>query len=121
MKIGISSRGKDLEADVAQRFGRCRYLLIVDSNSMDFESIDNEGATATGGAGIKTAQTIAQKNVDIVITGNIGPNAFQTLSAADIKVFTGASGTIKDVIDKYKKGELKKTDNANVNSHFGMR
>jgi predicted Fe-Mo cluster-binding NifX family protein len=121
MKIGITSTGENLDADVDQRFGRCKYFLIVDADSMEFEVLSNENAMASGGAGIQTAQTIAKTGVEAVVTGNVGPNAFQTLSAAGIKVFTGASGTIKESVEKYKKGELKETEAPNVGSHSGMR
>ena len=120
MKVGITSTGENLYADVDQRFGRCKYFLIVDADSMEFEVLSNENAMDSGGAGIQTAQTIANKGVEAVVTGNVGPNAFQTLSAAGIKVFTGASGTIKESIEKYKKGELKETGSSNVDSHSGM-
>ena len=120
MKIGISSTVEDLNAQVDPRFGRCQYFLIVDTESMSFESISNESAMASGGAGIQAAQTIAKTGVKIMVTGNMGPNAFQTLSAAGIKIFTGATGTINEAIDKYKKGELQETAAPNVGSHSGM-
>jgi len=121
MKIGVSSTGENLDANVDQRFGRCKYFLIVDTESMEFEVLSNENAMASGGAGIQAAQTIAKTGAEIVVTGNVGPNAFQTLSAAGMKIFTGASGTIKESIEKYKKGELKETEAPNVGSHSGMR
>ena len=121
MKIGVTSTGVNLDADIDQRFGRCKYFLIVDTESMDFEVFSNENAMASGGAGIQTAQKIANKGVEAVVTGNVGPNAFQTLSAAGIKIFTGASGTIKEAVEKYKKGELNETEGPNVGSHSGMR
>ena len=120
MKIGISSTGNDLNANVDQRFGRCNYFLIVETNSMEFEVLSNENAMASGGAGIQSAQTIARAGVEAIITGNVGPNAFQTLSAAGIKIFIGVSGTINESIEKYKKGELKETEAPSVDSHFGM-
>ena len=121
MKIGVSSTGENLDANVDQRFGRCKYFLIVDTESMEFEVLSNENAMASGGAGIQAAQTIAKTGTEVVVTGNVGPNAFQTLSAAGMKIFTGASGTIKESIEKYKKGELKETEAPNVGSHSGMR
>ena len=120
MKIGISSTGKELTAQVDPRFGRCQYFLIVDTENMNFEYISNESSIASGGAGIRAAETIAKIGVKAVLTGNMGPNAFQTLSAAGIKVFTGATGTINEALDKYKKGELKETHAPNVGSHSGM-
>jgi len=120
MRIGVTSTGKDLNAQVDPRFGRCQYFLIVDTDTMNFEIISNESAMASGGAGIQAAQKVAKTGVEAILTGNVGPNAYQTLSAAGIKVVTGANGTIKEVVEKYKKGELKETRGASVNSHFGM-
>lgn len=121
MKIVISSTGEDLNAQVDPRFGRCQYFLIVDTDTMNYKSISNESAISSGGAGIQAAQNVAKTGAEVVLTGNMGPNAFQTLSAAEIKVFTGANGTIKEVIDKYKKGELKQIESATVERHFGMK
>ena len=120
MKIAVSSSGDKLDAQVDPRFGRCQYFIIVDPDTMEFDAVSNESAMASGGAGIQAAQNVANMGAEIVITGNVGPNAFQTLNAAGIKIVTGAAGTIQDVIEKYKNGELKETEAANVNSHFGM-
>lgn len=121
MKIAISSKGKDLDSEVDSRFGRCPYFLIVDIESMSFEAISNESAMASGGAGIQAAQTIAKAEVETVLTGNIGPNAFQTLKAAGIKVITGASGTVGDAVEKYKNAELEETKAPTVGSRFGTK
>ena len=121
MKICVSATDKDLNAMVDPRFGRCSYFLIIDTDKMSFESISNESAMTSGGAGIRAAQTVAKAGAEVVITGNMGPNAFQTLSAAGVMVFTGVNGTIKEAIEKYKKGELKGTTVPSVGSHFGMR
>jgi predicted Fe-Mo cluster-binding NifX family protein len=120
MKICVSSTAENLEAQLDPRFGRCLYLVIVDSENMQFEAIPNMAAGATGGAGIQAAQTIVNKGVKVVITGNVGPNAFGSLSAAGIEIVTGASGTVKEVIEKFKKGQLEKTGSPTVNGHFGM-
>lgn len=121
MKIAITAKANNLESEIDPRFGRCSYFLIVDTDTMSFKSISNESSMASGGAGIQAAQTVAKAGVKVVVTGNMGPNAFQTLSAAGIMVFTGANGTVKESIEKYKKGELKKTESASVSSHFGMK
>ena len=121
MKICVSSTGENLDAQVDPRFGRCSYFLIVDTDTMSFKSISNESAMTSGGAGIQAAQTVAKAGAEVVITGNMGPNAFQTLSAAGIMVFTGVNETIKEAIEKYKKGELKETTAPSVSSHFGMK
>ena len=120
MKIAFTSKSNNLESEIDPRFGRCNFFLIVDIDTMVFESVSNKSSLSSGGAGIQAAQIIAKAGVEVVVTGNIGPNAFQTLSAAGIKVFTRTNGTIKDAIEKYKKGELEKIESASVGSHFGM-
>ena len=116
-----TSKGKDLTSEIDSRFGRCQYFLLINPDTMDLELVPNESSAAPGGAGIQAAQTVAQSKVSVVITGNIGPNAFQTLTAAGIKVITGASGRVKDSVEQYKTGRIQRTEGPTVGSHFGMK
>ena len=120
MKICVTSTGSDLDAQVDPRFGRCQYFMIVDPDTMEFEAIPNEGIGASSGAGIQAAEIVANRGVDVLISGNIGPNAFQTLTAAGVRVLTGASGTIRDAIEMYRAGKLSETAGATVPGHAGM-
>ena len=120
MKICITSEGNNLNSKVDARFGRCQYFIIADTDTLKFEAINNPNIESTGGAGIQSGQLVADKGIKVVLTGNVGPNAFQTLQAAGIDVITGASGKVKDVIEKYRKGEFKPTQGPSVNSKFGM-
>jgi predicted Fe-Mo cluster-binding NifX family protein len=120
MKICVSAVANSLDAQLDPRFGRCPYFVIVDLESMQFEAIPNDASGAMGGAGIQAAQTIAGKGVTVLITGNVGPNAFQALSAAGIKIVTGAFGTVRESVEKFKRGELRETGAPTVGGHFGM-
>jgi predicted Fe-Mo cluster-binding NifX family protein len=120
MKICVTGTANSLDAQIDPRFGRCSYLIIVDSETMQFEAIPNMAAGATGGAGIQAAQTIAKKDVKLLITGNVGPNAFGALSAAGIEIATGAFGTVREAVEKFKRGEFQKTSTPTVDGHFGM-
>ena len=120
MKICVTATVNSLDAQIDPRFGRCSCLLIVDSETMQFEAIPNAAAGASGGAGIQAAQTIANKDVKLLITGNVGPNAFGALSAAGIEIVTGAFGTVREAVEKFKRGEFAKTGAPTVDSHFGM-
>lgn len=119
MKICVTSEGSNLESKIDSRFGRCKYFIIVDIDSMKFDAIENPNISAMGGAGIQSGQFIANKGVKSVLSGNIGPNAFQTLQAAGLDVITGVTGTVKEVIDKYKQGEYKISDKPSVDKKFG--
>jgi len=120
MKIAMSAAGSTLDAEIDPRFGRCQYFIIVDPETMQFEALENSSAMAGGGAGISTAQTIAGKGIEAVLTGNCGPNAYQVLSAVGIKVFTGVAGKVQDAIEGYKMGKFKASSQPNVAGHFGM-
>ena len=119
MKIAITATAPNLDADIDPRFGRCQYFVIADPDTMEFESLENSGATAGGGAGIATAQNLAGKSIEAVLTGNCGPNAYEVLAAAGIKVVTGVSGKVRDAIQSYKSGKLQASSQPNVAGHFG--
>ena len=120
MKIAITSTGKDLESQVDPRFGRCQYFVIIDPETMELEAVENENAQLGGGSGIQAGQLMSQKDVKAVLTGHCGPNAFQTLSAAGIEIYTGVEGIVKVAVDQYWNGRLSPTGQATVPSHFGM-
>jgi len=109
-----------LDADIDPRFGRCQYFAIGDTDTMKFEFIENSSMAAGGGAGISAAQTIVDKGVKAVLTGNCGPNAYQVLEAAGVQVITGVSGTVKQAINDFKAGKLKAASQPSVKAHHGM-
>ena len=119
MKVAVSSSGKDLTAQLDPRFGRCSYFLIIETDDLSFEVFENENAALGGGAGIQSAQFVASKGAQAVITGNCGPNALQTFTAAGVQVYVGQAGPIKDIVNKYKNGELTPTTEANAPLHAG--
>ena len=120
MKIAVTSTGPTLDDTVEARFGRCAYFLIIDPDTLEFEALDNANIALGGGAGIQSAQLMAEKGVSTVLTGNCGPNAFQTFGAANIQVITGVSGQVRQAVEQYKSGALASTTTPNVQSHFGM-
>ena len=119
MKIAISSSGKTLDSALDPRFGRCACFVVVDPADMSYEAFDNQSASLGGGAGIQAAQFLADQRVCAVITGHVGPNAFQMLSAAGIDIFAGQQGSVKEVVERYKGGSLKPTEKSTAGPHSG--
>jgi predicted Fe-Mo cluster-binding NifX family protein len=119
MKVAVSATGSTLDATLDPRFGRCQVFVLVETDDMTFEAIDNESGTLGGGAGIQSAQLMARKGVKTVLTGNCGPNAHQTLSAAGIEVVVGCSGTVSEAIARFKAGQCQPAAAPNVASHAG--
>lgn len=119
MKIAITAQGKESSSEIDLRFGRAKWLIVVDTESGDLQAHDNAvNLNAAQGAGIQTGQNIANLGVEAAITGNVGPNAFKTLSAANVKIFLSKSQSVAGAIDSFKQGKLQEVNNANVEGHW---
>ena len=119
MVIAVTAQKNDLQGEVDPRFGRAKHFLIVDSETMRFEVVENEqNLGLPQGAGIQAAQVVTNHRAEVVLTGNCGPKAFKILQAAGIKVVAGVSGRIEDAIQAYLRGELEHAENANVEGHW---
>jgi predicted Fe-Mo cluster-binding NifX family protein/ferredoxin len=120
MKIAVTSTGPTLDDNVEARFGRCPYFLIVDTDTMQLEAIENPNIALGGGAGIQSAQLMSEKGVTTVLTGNCGPNAFNVFGQAGIQVIIGVSGPVRNAVEQFKAGAFSSASGPNVASHFGM-
>lgn len=119
MIIAISSKGKTTTDMVDTMFGRCAYFQIIDTEKHTIKCVSNSGLEATGGAGIAAANQVIEEGVEAVISGKLGPNAFNIIDKANIKQYLCDKVTVEEAIDKFDKGELKIADEAGK-SHRGM-
>lgn len=120
MKIVVTAEGKDLDAQASSLFGRCPYYIFVDPESLEFEAIENPALNASGGAGIQAAQLVAGRGVEAVVSGNVGPNAFEVLHAAGLTAYLFGGGTVRQAIEAYKAGSLPIAASASGPAHAGM-
>ncbi|WP_028584719.1 NifB/NifX family molybdenum-iron cluster-binding protein [Desulfogranum mediterraneum] len=119
MKIAVSSKGTTLDSEVDPRFGRASYIMIVDTDTLDFEAMDNSAnCAAFKGAGIQAATMVSDTGAEVLMTGYCGPKAFQTISAAGIKVVSDITGTVRDAVEKMQSGAVSYTDSANADAHW---
>jgi predicted Fe-Mo cluster-binding NifX family protein len=121
MKIAISATGPSLDSQMDARFGRCVCFLIVDPKTGEFEAVENPNIGLGGGAGIQSAQLIAERGVQFVLTGNCGPNAFKVFEAAGIRVVTGVSGPVRQAVEQFNSGAFSSTTGPSVENHFGAQ
>ena len=119
MRIAISSTGRNLDANLDPRFGRAAYFIILDSETMDFEALENsQNLNSPQGAGVQAGKTIADQRIDALITGHCGPKAFKVLQNAGVQIITGAGGRVADAIDQFINGELAVASKADVEGHW---
>ncbi|MDH7486159.1 MAG: NifB/NifX family molybdenum-iron cluster-binding protein [Anaerolineae bacterium] len=119
MRIVVTSNGRDLDAPASPVFGRCPLFLFVDTETMQCRAVDNPALSAAGGAGIQAAQFIIEQGAQAVLTGNVGPNAFNVFQAANVPVYLIGEGTVREAVEAYKAGRLPSTADANVQAHAG--
>jgi len=122
MKIAISAGGNLLSSEMDERFGRCVYFIVLDTDSADnFVAIKNGAIDAGGGAGIKAAQTVIDAGVQAVVSGNFGPKAYDALSAADVKLYAVSAPTVKEALTLFTEGKARPLLSATAAAHAGLK
>ena len=120
MKVVVTAQGDSLDSPVDPRFGRCQYLIYIDTDADSWKAVPNPALGEMGGAGIAVSQFVADEKVDALITGNIGPNAARGLAAHDIKVYVGAKGTVEEALALMEAGELTQASGPTVQRRSGI-
>ncbi len=119
MRLAITAAGPELSSPIDQRFGRARYLLVVDTPERTVLAIDNQaGIDAAQGAGIQAAQSVVDNEATVLITGHCGPKAYRALKAAGVAVYLTPEGTVDDAINRFEADELKLAPAADVDGHW---
>jgi predicted Fe-Mo cluster-binding NifX family protein len=100
---------------VGPLFGRARFFILVDPDTLEWEALDNlRNLDTSQGVGLVTAKSLERKNIRTVLTGSCGPKAFGELQAAGIEVVLNAQGTIRQALASFMNGELAKASKSNV-------
>lgn len=122
MKLAISISSKTVDPSFDARFGRASAFCIVDMETGEWQSYDNPALSASGGAGVQAAQFVAKQGVQAVVSGAFGPNAFDTLAAADIEMYLSTSNqthSAAQVLEMFKAGQLTKAESATHKGYHG--
>jgi predicted Fe-Mo cluster-binding NifX family protein len=118
--IVVTSTGREMESPMDPRFGRCAYFAVI-RPSGEMESVENSACSLGNGAGIQAAKLVADMNVEAVVTGNVGPNAFRVLEASGIRVFVGGSGTVREATESYRKETLREASSPTAPGRHRVR
>jgi len=120
MRIAVSSNGPSLDDQASPVFGRCPFYVFVETESMDFEARENPAQAASGGAGIQAAQFVIQQGAEALVTGNVGPNAWNVLEAAGLTVYLFDGGTVRQAAERVQQGQLQPAGGASAPEKAGM-
>jgi predicted Fe-Mo cluster-binding NifX family protein len=120
MKVIVSSTGSDVDSVISPVFGRAKFYLLVNTEDFSFDSFENPAVTQSGGAGIQAAQFVLKKKPESVISSNIGPNAYEVLTAGSVPCYIATDGTVRETVEAFNRGELPMMGAANADSHAGI-
>ncbi len=119
MKLAITTQGPESNSPVDLRFGRARFFRIVDTETGQQTPVDNaNGVNAAQGAGTQAAQTLARLGVQAVLTGHVGPKAWNALQAANIQVYSVSEGAVEQAVQSLLDGKLRALSQADVQGHW---
>lgn len=105
MKIGVAATGGSLDADVAEQFGRCRWFILVDSETLRFEAFLNPAGTLSSGAGPASVKLVRDRGAEAILAGKFGPKAQQAMDAAGLR-YAEASGKVRAAVTQWTKTSL---------------
>ncbi|HOQ98647.1 MAG TPA: NifB/NifX family molybdenum-iron cluster-binding protein [Anaerolineae bacterium] len=117
MKVVVTAQGVDPDAVSSPIFGRCPAFVFVDTETMQFEGIENPCAAAGGGAGIQAAQLVVERGATVLLSHNVGPNAFAVLQAAEVATYRIGGGTVREAVAALLAGTLPRLDGPSTDGH----
>ncbi len=108
MKIAATTLNGGLDDLITPQFGRAASFTIVeyDDGMKSVEVVENKGAMQSSGAGIAAAQMLVDRDVKVLLTGNVGPKAMSVLRSAGIRIYRAEGLRVREAIERYAKGEL---------------
>lgn len=119
-KIAVTCDGPDLDGPLDARFGRAAGFMIINPETLEFTYLDNGSSQAMSqGAGIQAAENVAQSGAKAVLTGHVGPKAFQTLAAANIAVIQNLENlTVRQAVERFNEGDVETASQPNKQGHW---
>lgn len=106
MRVAICAQGPTLDSAADERFGRCRYFVLADTDTGEVTALSNPAAEAESGAGTNAVQLLVSNGVTAVCAKSVGPHALSMFAASGIKVYRFESGSVAEVLEDFKRGNL---------------
>jgi predicted Fe-Mo cluster-binding NifX family protein len=107
MDVIVTANSPSIDSEIDPRFGRGKYFIAVNTDTLEWQAYSNPGVNAQGGAGTLAAQFVANKKANAVISGDFGPNAIRALQAAGISMYLlGTRQNVREAVEHLIAGQL---------------
>ena len=101
MRIAVTTNEQKVDSPVEERFGRCQFFALLDTDSGDVTFVSNVGVEASSGAGVKAAQQLIDLEVGLLVTGQVGPGALEILKEGEVRVESWTAGTVGEALKRF--------------------
>jgi predicted Fe-Mo cluster-binding NifX family protein len=116
--VAIPSTSKDVDDKADHRFARAQYYTIYNHKDLSFNVIENEAKNESSGAGNKASRQLSKLGVEAVLVPEIGPKAWETLHAFDIKVYRYHEGSsVRNALYQLYEHKLEEITGATKEGH----
>jgi len=112
MKIAMPVDAPNLDAQVENRLGTASYLLVVDTETLDFEAVQGPSGTSGPGSGIQVVSMAVGMGAEAVLCGYIAPYIAQTLEKSGIRIIRAVRGRARDAVEEFQRGDFDRTEEA---------
>ena len=119
MIIAVSSSDGLVDSPFSPRFGRCVYFVLFDTSANAWDTIENPARNAEGGSGTRVVQFLTDLDVDVLVSGRYGPNAFSAIQAAGLTAYLADSGSPRELVDRVQTGELSRLAHPSGRGYHG--
>lgn len=120
MKVAITSKGRTLDSEVETRCSRSPFFVLVDTKTGGLNALKNPGASAKDAACVEAVRFLVGEGVQIVLTGNVGHNALITMQDTNIRIYLGATGRVRETLEKFDKRKLRRAREPSVGFQHGL-
>ncbi len=102
----VSADGDQLESKISKRFGHSRCHLLVKPDTMEIQSVSGDVHDEPRHGTLR----FKEEDISCVITGNVGPHAFEDIKARGWDLFIIRSVTVEQAVNIVKEGAIKPVD-----------
>ena len=115
MKLAISLKDdKGMDSTVSPIFGNSPYFMFVDVDNGFFKIRPTLVKANAGDTEMQTAQMVAKKNVEAVISTQFGQKAYEVLNTAGIWIYIFLDSIVEEALKAFRRGQLAAYEPADI-------
>jgi predicted Fe-Mo cluster-binding NifX family protein len=101
MRIAVASNSDNIQTARVTRLGTCSHLLLVDSETMQYEAIAVSPAEQGRGAGVRMVTLAAGHGAEAIMATSVASRLEAALQGSGISLVAGVDGSVREAVEEY--------------------